>query len=73
MITRPSENLTSTELLEKAKSALTPEQYARMEASASEKIGILKLASMNMDQLKAELPKVVAGDSEESDIMLRLE
>jgi hypothetical protein len=65
--------ISTQELLKKAKSALTPEQYARMEQRVSEKIDTMKLITMNLDELKAELPKIVAWDHEEADIMDRLE
>lgn len=70
---KPSENPTSTELLDKAKKALTPEQYQRMQDRAIEKIGIIKLSSMNLDGLKDELPAIIHGDPEEQDILSRLE
>lgn len=67
------ENPTSTELLKKAEKALTPEQYVRMRDRALDKIGIIQLSSMNLEALKSELPKIVAWDHEEADIMDRLE
>gem|GEM_PF-4996772 len=48
------------EVLKKAKSALTPEQYSRLEKKTLERVNILKLASMNLDELKKELPTIVA-------------
>jgi hypothetical protein len=62
-----------TELMDKAKKALTPEQYARMEKKTLEKMSTMELVSMDLDKLKAELPKIVAWDHEEADIMERLE
>lgn len=61
-IQNPQENPVSSteELLDKAQKVLTPDQYARMEKSAKEKIGTLRLISMSLDELKAELPRVVA-------------
>lgn len=74
MSTQSVENPTSPQdLMEKAEKALTPDQYIRMKDKAFEKIGKLKLISMSLDELKAELPKVVSGDPEEQDILTRLE
>lgn len=69
----PQENPTSTELLDKAKRALTPEQYKRMQDKAIEKIGIIKLSSMSLDNLRNELPSLAQGDPEEQDILTRLD
>lgn len=60
MINTPQENPSSAELLDKAKKALTAEQYQRIHAKALEKIGIKRLISMSLEDLKSELPKIVS-------------
>ncbi len=67
------ESTSSTQLLEKAKRVLTPEQYERMQKKALERRNIFELSSMGLDELRAELPGVIAGDPEEQDILARLE
>jgi hypothetical protein len=74
MTTQSVENQTSSQdLMKKAKTALTPEQYARLEKKAIEKIWVLELAAMDLDKLKSKLPSIVAGEQDEADIMTRLE
>ncbi len=66
-------SLSSTELLDRVKKALTPEQYSRMQDKAIDKIGIMQLSSMNLENLKSELPTLVHDDPEKQDILARLE
>lgn len=67
------ENPTSSQLLKEAQYALTPEQYERLKKRALEKMNVLEIASMNLDELKAQLPGIISGDPEEHDIMSRLD
>ena len=66
----PVNNLVDNiKLLQQVESALTPQQYARMKDKAMEKIGIMKLTNMNVEDLKRELPNIVRGDPEADKIM----
>ncbi len=73
MTERSKEQLTSMDLLEKAEKALTPDQYWRMKSRAVERIGIDRLTSMSLEELRSELPRIASGDPEEWDILARLD